>query len=144
MTIDALAMLTDPASSEFDVISGTKKKRSKSQKREIKKLRMPANFAARAEKIGRYMSLDGEAIILLPTNAKEQLMKLHPKTVNKKNVRSQVKNITLAAIEYDKGEGESDSLENIKKGYFFEALSDLKKDSFSMGDDFDLTKDSKS
>ena len=141
MTIDALAMLTDPASSEFDVISGTKKKRSKSQKREIKKLRMPANFAARAEKIGRYMSLDGEAIILLPTNAKEQLMKLHPKTVNKKNVRSQVKNITLAAIEYDKGEGESDSLENIKKGYFFEALSDLKKDSFSMGDDFDLTKD---
>ena len=130
MSTRALAMLTNPSSPEFKVLS-------KGDQGRVKVLHMPASFEERAQELGRYMKVGDEPIVLMPTNAKEQLLLAHPNTVSKRNVNSQISDITLAATDFAKAEEVGDS----SKAFFFEALELVKGNKFKSKGKFRLTKD---
>ena len=135
MTAEAMAMLTDPKSKEYEALKV-------SQKKKLQRLRLPENSREREQMFGRYLNVDGEPIILMPTNAKEQLMLSHPKTVNVRNVNSQVAGVTLAALAIKDPTDNSDPLEVGEISFFHEALNNKEALSkkFKRKSEFGLTK----
>jgi hypothetical protein len=91
LSASAVALLTDPADGAYEALSAT-------EKGKVRMLRMPENHRERKEKIGRLFEMDGEAVILMPTGAKERLMRAFPKTITKKNVNSELEGIVLDAL----------------------------------------------
>ena len=119
-----LAMLLDPASDEFQALTANEQGR-------IKILHMPESFKEREAALGRYFEHDGLSIVMMPTNAKEELMRMHPTTVNRRNVNSLVKDIVLASKGF--GEQAPDSTE--PQAYFIEALNNIRKDLYPYDND---------
>ena len=127
MTVEALALLTDPASGEYDTLTINQQKR-------VNLLRMPKSVEERRERLGRLFTHEGQQIILMPTSAKAQLMQAFPKTITKRNVDSAVAHIALKAID--------PTVDPAVKGtnsYFLEFVSGTGEERFD-GDNYDLTK----
>jgi hypothetical protein len=126
MSIEAIAMLTDPLSSGMELLSVGQQKR-------VKILNMPKSLDQRRLKIGKLFRQDGEALVMMPTTAREQLMQAFPTKVTKRNVKSVTSHVALSAVALSGGALPAN------RSYFLGSMDDIKGETFN-GDDFSLTK----
>jgi hypothetical protein len=121
LSASAVALLTDPADGAYEALSAP-------EKGKVRMLRMPENHRERKEKIGRLFEMDGEAIILMPTGAKERLMRAFPKTITKRNVASELEGTVLDALDIGRQSRESIRHAELEAKHNAGTISEYEKD----------------
>lgn len=137
MTLRGLAMMTNP--SDANAIQALVKNHGRNVAAKVRILNMPESFTERKETLGRYMEVGSEPLMLLPTDAGEQLMMFSPKTTNKRNVNSRVSGIILEAADF----GSSVNSGVVSNAYFFRRVAEITDEDFDKAEDFNLTKGGK-
>ena len=117
-----VAMLVDPASDEFQLLT-------QNQKTRLTILNMPKSMKERSEKIGSLFSQEGQDVIMVSTTAREQLMRAFPIRVTKRNSNTALGHMASHAL----------AIAADDHSYFMNSMDDIKGESFN-SDEFSLTK----
>lgn len=96
MTAEALAVLTSPNTAEAQEVYIN-------EQGKLRLVSMPKNFMERKDKLGQLVSQDGQKLMLLPKNARDELMRAFPTTFTKRNVNRELSNLALNSLTVSHG-----------------------------------------